>query len=434
MISPLGTPCETRAAVSIYSACSTPIPEPYTRPLLFPSMQHGFGTSDVNLVHNNPGSGGPILFETSLFDQQRSLRQREEISRPIFSIPNGVHTPLTQLLYSVNVYFEYLCENLHFDQRGVPLALNGTTLRYDHCSDLDSYCFNAIIFARKKDSSQEFHSAISRASDLVRPVLRTEHPRSLSCFLEVFIYFIQTGHIDVTNLLRKHIKALSSLDIKNGHPLRKICETLGELDSQVLLPVLTKVWRFSVEVFTRKLGNSHPLTVAAHLDCLKRIYGHTGEDFLNEEQELRKILTELEYKLTPSTPRVMLNLAHNLNKQKRYEEAREMALKVCSLLNEHDIYADRIVEKIEYFKIISHSYFHQSEASPGESYMIEAEKHMLISIQMIEQHYGKQHSWVIEFKNVLESWLRMWGREQDADNLQNEISILMTDDQTSGNP
>ena len=433
MISPLSTSCETRAARSIYSACPTPTLEPNTRPFLSPSMQHGSGRSDVNMVHNSPKSGDSVLIEMSPFGQQRSVRQREEISRLNYLIPNGVYTPLTQLSHSVNVYFEYFCENLHFDERGIPLTLNGTTLRYDHCSDLDSYCFSAIIFARKKESSQEFHSAISRASDLVRPVLRTEHPRTLSCFLEVFIYFIQTGHIDVTNLLRKHIKALSSLYIEKGHPLRDICETLGELDPEALLPVLTRVWRFTVEVFTRKLGNSHPLTVAAHLDCLKRIYGHTEEDLLNEEQELRMILTELECKLSLSTPRVMLNLAHNLNKQNRYEEAREMASKVCSLLSEHDIYADRIVEKIEYTKIISHSYFHQSAASPGENYMIEAEKHMLISIQMIEQHYGKQHSWVIEFKSVLESWLRMWCREQDADDLRNEISILMTDDQTSGN-
>jgi hypothetical protein len=48
----------------------------------------------------------------------------------------------------------------------------------------------------------------------------------------------------------------------------------------------------------------------------------------------------------------MLNLAYNLNRQGRYGKAEEMALEVLSLLQEYEIYARRIVERIESLKIV----------------------------------------------------------------------------------
>jgi hypothetical protein len=53
----------------------------------------------------------------------------------------------------------------------------------------------------------------------------------------------------------------------------------------------------------------------------------------------------------------MLNLAHNLNRQGRYNKAEEMALEVLLLLQEYKIYARRIIERIESLKIISRSQF-----------------------------------------------------------------------------
>jgi hypothetical protein len=48
---------------------------------------------------------------------------------------------------------------------------------------------------------------------------------------------------------------------------------------------------------------------------------------------------------------------------------------------------------------------------------------------MIVDQWGIQHSWVLEFMNVLEGWLRGWGREEDANTLQGEIEELMGKDE-----
>lgn len=48
---------------------------------------------------------------------------------------------------------------------------------------------------------------------------------------------------------------------------------------------------------------------------------------------------------------------------------------------------------------------------------------------MIVDQWGIQHSWVLEFMNVLEGWLQDWGREEDANTLRGEIEGLMGKDE-----
>jgi hypothetical protein len=94
--------------------------------------------------------------------------------------------------------------------------------------------------------------------------------------------------------------------------------------------------------------------------------------------------------------------------------------RVLSLLQKYEIYASRIVERIESLKIVSRSQFNQ-----GKTLAAEKTK----AIQMIVDQWGIQHSWVPEFMNVLEGWLRGWGREEDANTLRGEIEALMGKDE-----
>ena len=118
----------------------------------------------------------------------------------------------------------------------------------------------------------------------------------------------------------------------------------------------------------------------------------------------------------------MLNLVHNLNRQGCHDEAEEMVLEVLSLLQEYEIYAKRIVKRIECMKIVSRSQFNQGKTLAAEQIMREI-------IQMIVDQWGIQHSWVLEFMNVLEGWLQDWGWEEDANTLRGEIEELMGEDE-----
>ncbi|KAH8751080.1 hypothetical protein F5883DRAFT_211659 [Diaporthe sp. PMI_573] len=211
---------------------------------------------------------------------------------------------------------------------------------------------------------------------------------------------------------------MSAKVTRKGHPWGQICWLLGELDSESLDQAMAQIWKCTTDIFDSELGTFSRLAVSVRLDYIKRVV----TNHLEEERLLRDLLAQFGGIPRLSTPRVMLNLAHNLNRQRRHDEAEEMALEVLSLLQEYDIYARRIVERIESLKIVSRSQFNQGKTLAAEETMREA-------IRMIVDQWGIHHSWVPEFMNVLEGWLRGWGREEDANALRGEINELIGKDE-----
>jgi hypothetical protein len=183
---------------------------------------------------------------------------------------------------------------------------------------------------------------------------------------------------------------------------------------------MAQIWKCTTDTYESKLGASNRLAVSIRLDYIKRVYGF--KEHLEEERLLRDLLAQFDGIPRAPTPRVMLNLAHNLNRQGRHDEAEKMAVEVFSLLQQNEIYAKGIAERIECMKIVSHSQFNQGKA-------LEAERTIRGAIQRIVDQWGKQHSWVLEFMNVLEGWLQGWGREEDANTLRGEIEGLMGKDE-----
>ncbi|KAK4148588.1 hypothetical protein C8A00DRAFT_47595 [Chaetomidium leptoderma] len=306
---------------------------------------------------------------------------------------------------------------MNFDDDGNLLIPNGAKLDNALCNDFDSYCFTATMLM-EKGLHGEFRRALSKASALVEQILRAEHPRTLACFLEVFIHFIQTGLPKVTSSLCDYIKRMSAKVTRKGHPWGQICRLLGELDWESLDQAMAQIWKCTTDTFDSELGTFSRLAVSARLDYIKRVV----TNHLQEERLLRDLLAQFGGIPRLPTPRVMLNLAHNLNRQGRHDEAEKMALEVLSLLQGYEIYAWRIVERIESLKIVSRSQFNQGKTLAAEQTMREA-------IRMIVDQWGIQHSWVLEFMNVLEGWLRVWDRKEDANTLRGEIEELLGKDE-----
>ena len=369
--------------------------------------------------------------ETSQLNQGLSSSKRlrcrnDDIQRRLSSRSGSLHSPSPpqnllvseSLLRTVELYFANSCRNMIFDEHGTLLNPNGTRSNNDLCDNFDSYCFTASMLMSRK-SYVGFGHALSKASALVKQMLQAEHPRTLPCFLEVFIHLIQTGLHNVASFLRRFIKDMSAEVIRDGQLWGKICRLLGELDAESLDEAMARIWKCTTDAFETELGTSSRLAVSVRLDYIKRVFGFTNK--LEEEWLLRHLLRKLGGIPSLSTPRVLLNLAHNLNRQKRHEEAEDIAWKVLSLLQEHELYAGRIVERIECLKVVSHSQFGQGNPA--------AEQTMRKAIQLIAEQWGIQHSWFLEFMNVLESWFRDWGREDEANRLWEEIEVLRRKDQ-----
>jgi tetratricopeptide (TPR) repeat protein len=324
---------------------------------------------------------------------------------------------IEELFRNITRYFEKSCPAMILDNYGALPAPDSAEL----CNSFDSYCFTATMFL-EKGSYVEFRHALSKACALVEQILRAKHPRTLACFFEVFIHLIQTGLPRLTSYLREYVKRMSARVIQQGHPWGQIFWHLGELDSESLEQVLARAWKCTADIFDRELGAFSSLAVSYRLDYIKRVFGITN--YPEEEQLLRDLLAQFGDNPTRSTPRVMLNLAHNLNRQRRHDEAEKIALEVLSLLPKHEMYDKRIVERIESLKIVSRSQFDQGS-------ILLAEKTIRMAIQMIVDQWGVQHPWVHEFMNVLEGWLRSESREKDANTVKEEIKKLMGEDEIS---
>ena len=172
------------------------------------------------------------------------------------------------LFYNIKVYFENSCLNI--DNHGTVRGPDGTELLYDLCNDFDSYCFTATMLIQKS-LYVEFRRALTKASALVERILVAEHPRSLACFLEVFIHLIQTGLPEVASLLRDFIKGMSAKVTRKGRPWGEICRLLCELDSEYLDQAMAQIWKCTTDIFGRELGTFNPFAVSVRLDYIKRV-------------------------------------------------------------------------------------------------------------------------------------------------------------------
>ncbi|KAI1576225.1 hypothetical protein PtrEW13061_010701 [Pyrenophora tritici-repentis] len=382
---------------------------------MIPSNLLQKATNGARAVDAYENTAESQIYEASIPDRQWSVREAGTSPYTISPFEHRIHSSETlvpEMLHNITVYFE----NMLPDHLGALLTPKGAKL----CSDFDSYCFTATMLIAK-GPADKFSYSIFQATVLLNQILLAEHPRTLACFFEVFIHFIRTRLPDATTYFCRQIKCLSAQLFPREHPWGRICCLLGELDSDSLDETLAQAWRCTADIFDRKLGPLEPLAVSFRLDYIKRVFGTT--DDLKEEQLLRDLLARFKEDLTISTPRVMLNLAHNLKRQQRHDEAEIMALEVTKLLGKHEMYAQRVVERIESLKIISHIQYEQGTPL--------AEQTMRRAIQMVVDHWGKQHSWVFEFKTVLHSWLQSWGREPDAKTLWGEIEEFMRENNIS---
>ena len=139
----------------------------------------------------------------------------------------------------------------------------------------------------------ESRPALSKASALVEHILRAGHPRTLACFLEVFIHFIQTGLPEVASILRDFIRKMSEKVIRGEGILGvRYVGFSGNLTRSLLAWLWHKSWKCTTNTFESELGASIRLAASVRLDYIKRVYGF--EEYLEEERLLRDLLAQFD--------------------------------------------------------------------------------------------------------------------------------------------
>jgi len=121
-----------------------------------------------------------------------------------------------KLYYNVKIYFENSCQNIIFDNYRTLLNSNNVELHNNLYNEFDLYCFTATMLKERK-LHVEFCYALFKVSVLVEQIFRVEHSRTLVCFLEVFIYFIQIELSEIAFIFCNFIKKMFEKVTREEH-------------------------------------------------------------------------------------------------------------------------------------------------------------------------------------------------------------------------
>ncbi|KAF4547289.1 Hypothetical protein D9617_48g089500 [Elsinoe fawcettii] len=322
------------------------------------------------------------------------------IRHPVSRSPQSpqVHETPETFFRVIHTYFEVTCKNMVFGNDETLLAADGVARRNDLCVTFDSLCYKATMLY-ESGSFGDFGCALNDAFGLLETVLKEEHPRTLTCFFEVLLLFTRSGLPEVALKLGSQIEALTDHTIHRGRLWRQVCQLLGRLDPETMTSAVERGWSCITDTFSDVLGSTHRLAISVRLDYMKRIVVNS----VQEECILRDLLAGFDGKSMPSTPRLMLNLAQNLLRQRRCSEAEDVTWKVMRMLQENEMYGGRDAERVESWKTLAHSYFGQKDVLRAETTLLEA-------LKMIETQWGRDHAWWDEFTVVLQDWRQSWNR------------------------
>jgi hypothetical protein len=327
-----------------------------------------------------------------------------------------------ELFFSINAYFEgsfRIRPWITDESRSTPIS-PGTLSLPNHTPDFETYCRNAAEFLRL-GSTVKFRRALSKATNLVQDLLRAEHPRTLDCFLEVFLSLLRVGRPEIASLLRNYIGEMAATVIARKHPWGDICQLLSELDAESLEQALVQSWRCTINAFENFLGPFNQLTLGAHLQFIHHVYAST--DLLEEERLLRELLAQCEHASITTVPTtgIILNLMRNMIAQGRYTEGEQLGLVVLSRAQD-DWGIISVIENIIVLKFMAQSQYQQHQVKAAEG-------SLRMAIEMVTEYGGMNHPLAIEIMVNLEEWLRGWGRQEEADELQAKIDKLVGRDE-----
>ena len=92
---------------------------------------------------------------------------------------------------------------------------------------------------------------------------------------------------------------------------------------------MTQIWQCITDIFENELKTFNRFVVFVRFDYIKRVYEF--KKYFKKERLLRNLLAQSDNIFKISISRMMFNLTHNLNRQKRHDETKKITMKVFAL-------------------------------------------------------------------------------------------------------
>jgi hypothetical protein len=275
----------------------------------------------------------------------------------------------------------------------------------DNC--LSEFCYLCYTGASLMDSKlfAEGGQCFERALNLVSGLLQRQNPRTLPCFLDTFIVLRRKGYNEVVTLLRGFAHRLATILFMERDPLRKTWAQIAALEDSNFEYIIMEVWRCICDTLAASLGQFHATTIFCCIGFLNRINGSN----YSSTQLLHRLLTQGEQALGHSDARLLdIKFAYGraLYNQNREEEAMAVLQEIRVLCKK----TGNIGLEINSLELLAHCQY-----LLGHTF--EAELTLRQAIKKNEAVFGESNSITLKFKTRLRGWRCEWGRDVEAETL-----------------
>ena len=133
------------------------------------------------------------------------------------------------------------------------------------------YCFTVTILKERK-LHVEFRYIFFKISAFVEQIFRVEYSRTLICFFEIFIYFIQIELSEIAFIFCNFIKKIFEKVTREKHSWNQIYRLFEKFNSKSLNLTIIQIWKYTTDTFKSKLEIFNRFAVSVCLDYIKRVY------------------------------------------------------------------------------------------------------------------------------------------------------------------
>jgi hypothetical protein len=377
----------------------------------------GAELNSMVLIHTNSVIQEERIFDLTLNDMYNLISVDEAIP-PSLSAPQTLLIP-ERLFLAIKTYLDGGFERGYWNTGADGYCTTLSTC-YPENSRLSSgfynYCMSALTLL-KSELLVEFRRTLGKAFKTVEILIRIEHPRALDSIINTMMLFKMEGRPELAELLSRYIFDISKTVWGGEHLWTQIWRLLGMLEEEALEQGLKESWRCTNDRFEKALGPFHKSSLHNKLDFFH--YAHSTEE--ETEPHLRGLLVRCESE--SSIPNsyitfIMSTLGWNLVGQGRLAEAEQLGLDIISQAEEQGLY----VEQAEALSLLAHSQYRQNKRCLAEGNL----RHTL---QLAISIWGRTDPYVLDVMIILETWLRGWGREDEAERLREEIDEVIGRDE-----
>jgi hypothetical protein len=422
----------TDKATPTHIICLTPPDSPYPEELqdnsIVLAQQNTYAAADAatstTLGHRRRVSSPSPVTSNSHVVQQCHRRIRAWAQSP--SLPCVVTSPdvlrrQEMLFADIWSYVQGSISNgtWYLDSNGYLLNLQRGSVDAPEFAHL---CYEATKLFRRSSAAQG-RRLLSKAFSLLKPLLKEEDPWLLQNLMSTMIRLKQNGHVDICAMIQNYIAELATIVLREKPLWRRICISICHSDPEHT-ELLSQSWCSLTDAFADVPGVDGRLTymsVMNKAELTYRLYRSTEPE--RAESLLRGILAEYEQKMQmmdDTAMYVIARLADVLHAQRKDADV-ELLVVEDALLRAREAGLLSTAREADFMEVLAQAQHRLFKDDLAEESIRKA-------IALYADRYVRNDPCIIGCRRDLESWLRDWGRDAEADQLSAVIDQMIGPD------